>query len=150
MFKLLRYFSVTSAIAILAIAVVLLVFFRGNAERELVSMTENHNSALAKTFANSIWVRFGDFIGSASGLDGNALRAAPENRKIDQELRSLTSGISVLKVKIYHPGGLTVYSSEARQIGEDKSTNPGFTTATSLGRPVSKLSFRETFSAFSG
>jgi PAS domain S-box-containing protein len=150
MFKLLRYFSVTSAIAILAIAGVLLVVFRGSAERELVSMTENHNAALAKTLANSVWIRFGDFLESASGRDGNALRAAPEHRQIDEELRSLANGVAVLKVKIYHPGGLTVYSSEASQIGEDKSTNPGFITATSLGRPVSKLSFRETFSAFSG
>ena len=69
---------------------------------------------------------------------------------IDDALRELTSGLPILKVKIYNPNGLTVYSSEFGQIGEDKSTNPGFMSSAKTRTTASKFSFRGTFSAFSG
>ena len=56
----------------------------------------------------------------------------------------------VLKIKIYNLEGLTVYSSQAAQMGDDKSENPGFLMARDQLRPASKLSFRDSFSAFSG
>ena len=56
----------------------------------------------------------------------------------------------MLKVKIYNLDGLTVFSSQASQIGEDKSNNPGFFAAARDGRPASKLAHKDRFSAFSG
>jgi diguanylate cyclase (GGDEF)-like protein/PAS domain S-box-containing protein len=53
----------------------------------------------------------------------------------------------VLKVKIYSPSGRTVFSTDERQIGEDKADNAGFRRAIS-GIPASELTHRNRFSAF--
>ena len=77
--------------------------------------------------------------------------AAAEQRQRIEKLNALvmrqTRGLSVAKVKIYDTRGKTVYSSEAKQIGEDKSGNRGFIQALA-GQPASELTHRDTFSAF--
>ena len=65
-------------------------------------------------------------------------------------MQTLTAGTPVLKVKIYDFDGLTVYSSDAGQIGDDASENRGFVEAVREGTPASKLSNRDTFRAISG
>ena len=150
MFRLFRYYSLASAVAIVAVIVVLVVFSRHNAVNELVVTAEGQNVFLARSFANTLWPRFSSYVMSVAGVDGDALRAHPETREIHDSLLALTEGLPVLKVKIYNLDGLTVYSSEPSQMGMDKSNNPGFLAAAQQGKPASKLSFRETFSAFSG
>jgi signal transduction histidine kinase/DNA-binding response OmpR family regulator/HPt (histidine-containing phosphotransfer) domain-containing protein len=51
---------------------------------------------------------------------------------------------------MYHPDGLTVFSSEPAQMGVDKSGNSAFVRTVRHGTPASKLSFRETFPSFDG
>jgi len=58
-------------------------------------------------------------------------------------------GTDILKIKIYTQSGLTVYSSDPSQIGEDKSTNPAFISA-SQGIPGSQITHRGKFDALDG
>jgi signal transduction histidine kinase/DNA-binding response OmpR family regulator/HPt (histidine-containing phosphotransfer) domain-containing protein len=150
MFNLLRYFSFTSAFVLLVMSVAAAYLYRQNAISELVEHVENQNVVLARSFANAIWPEFSAYVGAAPGLDGDALRARPETREIHEKLQELSSGLPVLKVKMYHPGGLTVFSSEAAQMGADKSGNSAFMSTVRNGMPASKLSFRETFPSFDG
>jgi signal transduction histidine kinase len=55
--------------------------------------------------------------------------------------------LPVVKVKIYTLDGRTVFSTQASQIGQDKSTNAGFLAARA-GHVASELTHRDTFSAF--
>jgi putative methionine-R-sulfoxide reductase with GAF domain len=149
MSKLLRVFSVTSLIAFVAVAVLLGMFFRRAVLTNLLELEESHNVALTQAFANSLWPQFAPFVASASGLSGDELRAHPETARLHQAVLAQMRGLEVVKVKVYDLNGLTVFSTEAAQIGQDKGTNAGYLAARS-GQVASELTHRDTFSAFEG
>jgi hypothetical protein len=125
MFRLVRFFFFTSLLAAAAIIVAFVIYRQDEVDR-LIEVVESQNTALARSFSNSIWPRYASFVSSASELDEDALRARPEIPKISEALKTISEGLPVLKVKIYNPEGLTVFSSEPSEIGQDKRNNPGF------------------------
>ena len=146
-FKPLRYFSVASLVAI-ALAIALLgALCRELAVRDLREMGERNNIALTQAFANVLWPRYGEFLSDTAAIEADALRAHPRIAALHGEVLKHMRGLSVAKVKVYDLTGRTVYSSEARQIGEDKRGNAGFLAARA-GRAASEISHRDTFSAF--
>ncbi len=149
MFKLLRYFSITSLLSVAVVALLLAMFYRHVALKDLVSMGERHNVALTRAFSNHIWLIFGSFLSSASAIDDEALRNHPQTARLHEEVLAQMRGLSVLKIKIYDLSGRTVFSTEARQIGEDKSSNSGYLSARG-GKAASALTHRDSFSAFEG
>ncbi len=150
MFRLLRYYSVASAIAIMVVTVVLGFVYRQHAVDELIITAESQNTSLARSFANTLWPAFSAYVTSQADEDADVLRGRPETSEIHDMLSRLTAELPVLKVKVYNLEGLTVYSSEPSQIGEDKSANTGFLVSARDGVSVSKLSHRDMFSSFSG
>jgi len=150
MFNLRRYFSIACAAALVVVTAVVLILYRQSAMAELVDSAEGQNVILARSFANILWPRFEDYVMSVTDVDGESLRARPETRELHEVLKMLTAGLPVLKVKIYNLDGLTIYSSEPSQIGDSKSNNQGFLMSARVGIPASKLSYRDTFSAYSG
>ncbi len=148
-FQLLRYFSVTSLVAFALIAVSLVLFYRQIAINELMVLGESKNIAITQAFSNVIWPEFGPFLTSASALSADEIRAHPETARLRQVIARQTSGLSIIKIKIYDLNGLTVFSSEEAQIGENKSGNAGYIAAVE-GGVASELTHRDTFSAFEG
>ena len=120
---------------------------RQNSFDDLNTMAERNNVALTTAFANAIWPRYADFLNSAHAMETGALRAHPVTARLRADTVRQMRGLAVLKVKIYDLNGLTVFSTEAAQIGDDKSKNAGFLSAR-RGHVVSELSHRDTFSAF--
>ena len=112
MFNLRRYFSLMSAGAIVAVTVTLVVVYQRHSMDQLIESAESENVTLARAFANTIWPHFSSYVMSISAADGSALRARSETQEIHDALMTLTSGLPVLKVKIYNLEGLTVYSSQ--------------------------------------
>ncbi len=150
MFKLLRYFSITSAVAVVAVSAFLVFHYRQNAVDNLVDLAERQNLVLARSFANVIWPRFSAYVKSTPGIEADTLRDRQETREIHQALAALTARLPVLKLKIYNLDGLTVYSSEPDEIGIYKINNQGLSAAAREGRPSSKLTYRDTISSFEG
>lgn len=148
-FQLIRYFSTTSLMAFIFVTVLLGVFYRIAAVSDLIQVGESKNVALTKAFSNSLWQEFAPFLTSKANLSPEALRSDPHTVTLHQAVLAQMDGLSVLKVKIYDLDGLTVFSTEESQIGEDKSSNAGFQAALS-GKVASELTHRDTFSAFEG
>jgi len=146
-FRLLRYFSITSFAAMIVVAPVLAMLYRYVALKDLVELGERNNIALTQLFSNSLWLDFGPFLTSASGLSDDALKDHPETIRLRRAVRELMKDLSVAKIKVYDLAGRTVFSTEAKQIGEDKSANAGFLSARS-GKVANEIIHRDTFSAF--
>ncbi|HSK88143.1 MAG TPA: hypothetical protein VK880_07305, partial [Anaerolineales bacterium] len=67
-FHLLQYFTITSLIAFVLVAVSLVTFYRRIAVNELIKVGESKNAAITQSFSNIIWPEFESFLGSASDL----------------------------------------------------------------------------------
>jgi signal transduction histidine kinase len=142
MFNLTRKFAVVSAVVLLLGAAALCYAHYAAAVRHLVTQAEGHNVTLAHTLANAVKGEI-DFLLAREAGDPAAVET------LNARVVGLLRGLSVVKVKIYDGEGLTAFSTERRQVGEDKSANAGFRSARA-GQVASELVHRDTFSAFEG
>ncbi len=149
MLNILRYSQLISLAALVAVVVALSLLYRGLVVDSLVKSETDANVAFTKTFANALWRRHAAFVLRARELPRAALAERPEIEAIAEELRPLAAGLNVVKVKIYDLNGLTVFSTDPRQIGEDQSANPGFRRARD-GYAASEITFRDRFDAWEG
>jgi diguanylate cyclase (GGDEF)-like protein/PAS domain S-box-containing protein len=150
MFKLLRYFSITSLIAMLVAAVLLGAFYRHLAIKDLIRSAERNNLALTQAFSNSLWPQFAPFMVQAAKLSGDELRAHPETARLMRAVATQVEGLPVLKVKTFDLQAKTLFSTEAKQIGEIKDLNYPGSIAGRTGEVISKLSHRDVFTAIGG
>jgi len=124
-----RHFSLTSLLGILAVTAALIGVYRQLAESNLIEHESRANADITRVFANAVWTRHGDFVGRSAGRSRDALRADPALAELHREVLQKMRGSRVAKVKVYNLDGLTIFSTEERQIGEDKSGNAGFLAA---------------------
>jgi two-component system, NtrC family, sensor kinase len=150
-----------------------------SAKRDLLTVHESGNVNLTRLFANTLWERdFEPFVQRARQIPVDHCRAIPDVEKdgkpqlpdekkacfaevgkqiialpgfgkIDAKVFEVMRKSTVFKIKVFDLRGITIYSSEHKQIGEDKSTNAGWRGAVQ-GTPTSELTHREKFSAFEG
>jgi signal transduction histidine kinase len=145
---------------------------KDNARASLVAVHEAGHINLTRVFANALWIsHLQPLVTQAQAVtfaqcrlpkDAPAearqaclakvrsqVNALPAFAKVDGPVRSLMRTTSVFKIKVYDVRGLTVYSSEAVQVGEDKADNAGWKAAMA-GKVASELVHRNQFSAFEG
>ncbi|HEY9081139.1 ATP-binding protein [Magnetovibrio sp.] len=149
MYRLVRNFSLASAVVIVCCSAILIYVLHGKMMAEMVVETELSNTSLARSLANTLGADLERFLDHAQTVPPNQLAASPQYENIDAYFHKATSGLDVLKIKLYPLNGLTVYSSDLSQLGDDKAANSGFQRA--LGGDVaSDLVFRSQFNAFEG
>ncbi len=149
MLALLRYSQLLALAVLIAVVVALSLLYRNLLYDSMVTSETHASVALTKTFANAIWPSHAAFVRQAASLPRATLAGRAEVAALDRDLRRLSGGLNVVKVKIYDLNGLTVYSTDPRQIGEDYSAQAGFRRARD-GYPDSSVSYRGRFDSWEG
>jgi diguanylate cyclase (GGDEF)-like protein len=146
-FRLLRYFSVASLIAIVLAAGGLGFFFRQSALKQLIKVGEDNNVSLARAFSNTLRPHYIPLIAAAQKSGTAQVKAHPQVAALHQATLDAVRQTHVVKVRIYDLSGRTIYSSDPRQIGEIDSADPGFVAARA-GSVKTVLYQRDSFDAF--
>ena len=146
-FRLVRYFGFTSLIGVLIVLAPLVYFYRAFATEALEQHETHDNVAITRIFASTLWPKHAEYVKSASALSREQLRSHPEVGSIRADVLRQMNGLSVVKVKIYDLHGLTVFSTDEKQIGEDKSDDDGVQSAIA-GKVVSEIAFENQFDSF--
>jgi len=149
LFRVLQYSQWLALAILLAVVCGLSYFYRGLVLDSLVESETHSNVALTNAFVNALWPAHAGFVARAGEMAPRELVTNPEIAAIERDLHVLARGLNVVKVKIYDRRGLTVFSTDERQIGEDKATNPGFLRARA-GQAASEITRRDHFDSWEG
>ncbi len=143
-FALTHYILIRSVVIAALITASAVVVHWTQARRDLAKEAEIQTAAWARSFANTISSRYADHLNTAGGLTGDALRTRLETQALNRDFRLITKGLPVLRVRIYHPNGVTAYSSEPSEMGERKAVaDPSvFRSVFAQGQDVSEIVFR--------
>lgn len=123
-------------------------FTEYSTHQSILETTAASNLAITQLIASEVWPNLVPLL-PVGEVDAQGARSNPNLPAIDAIVRRFSPNTDVVKLKIFDLKGLTLYSSEERQIGEDKSATSGFRSARQ-GKPVSELSFRDSFHSFEG
>ena len=149
MFRLLRYFSIASLFAFLIVTVLLGALYRRTAVEGLIAQEESKNVAVTQAFVNSLRPQLIAYLATTQGLTIDELQRHPALAAFHRDVESKVAGLPVAKIKIYNAAGITIFSTDVEQIGEDGHANDGFVVARG-GGVVSELNHRDTFNSFDG
>jgi diguanylate cyclase (GGDEF)-like protein len=149
MFNLSRYFSLLSLVLIVLAGLVLGYFYYRLSLAQLMDMAQDRNLAMTQVFRNTLWPRHGEFLRQGGARDAQALRDSPEIARVHGDMSIQMRGTDIIKAKVFNRDGFAMYSSDFKQIGEDKSGNSGYREALS-GRVASELTRRTTLDEFEG
>lgn len=149
MFKLLRYYSVTSLVAVLATAALLTWFYRQVAIEGIIQMIEQGNLTLARAAMNPIKPALLEYLIATEDRRPDSASHPPLPPVLLASINSLMQDKSVVRIKIFNRHGVVVFSTKPSQIGNGQNHNQGFIVAIS-GGVASALTYRDTFNSFDG
>lgn len=147
------------------------------ARKNLVTAQETANVNLTQLFANALWESdFAPLVKRVQSISldrcramaektapspaadarqecfaelGLKIRSLPGFAALDRRAIAAMLNSNVFKIKVFDLRGFTVYSSDHRNIGEDKAANAGWRSA-ATGKAASELTHRNQFSTFEG
>lgn len=149
MFKLLRFYSVASFVAILATATLLTWYYRQIAIQGIVQLVELSNLTLTRTVLSPMRPALLEFLHTTSDFQRVGARPPPLPPAVVGTIRTLMQDSSIVRIKIYNRQGVVVFSTKPIQVGNNQSDNPGFIAALN-GRVANTLIYRDTFNSFDG
>lgn len=149
MFNLSRYFSTLSFILIVLAAGLLGPLYRQISLEQMTAWAEDRNVAMAQIVENSLGPLLISLVGNSMGRDATALRAAADTQSLHVKAVVLMHNTALIKIKVYNRLGVTVFSTDTTQIGQNRLESPGFKAAVS-GNVMSELTHRDSIDSFEG
>ncbi len=149
MFKLKRYFLYTGGAAFIAFTLIFLFGVYNRDMSNLERIGERENIILASFLAKILQPQIEKFL-SAPTFDENYLKQSDERAEIDNSLKEFSNSHAILKVKIFNPDGITLYSTNEEEIGVKKTGSQAIADAINLSKNTSEMALKGSFKTFSG
>ncbi|MFZ4537448.1 PAS domain S-box protein [Propionivibrio sp.] len=144
-----RYFSTLSFILVVLVGGTLGILVRQHEIQQMEQLAEDRNRGLTQITRNLLSADLGAVLQSVDGPAPDQQNNTRVRLTLQNKIAALMHDSDVVKIKLYNMQGITVFSTDASQIGEDKSRNAGFVSA-KRGKVASELTHRDQFSAFEG
>lgn len=144
-YPLTRLIATAGGVIVAAAAIALAWHIERTSRTQTLQLAEQYNVVLTRDLGITLAPDLDRILAQPVPKTGSS----PSVEDLLDKLKSLTRGSAIAKLKLYAPSGMTVFSSDPAQIGEDKSANDGFRRARG-GEVASLLVFRDQFDAFDG
>ncbi len=144
-----RRFALWSLPLVILSAVTLAYAYNISAVNVVQTTAETIARSNQAILTNILWPEYSDFLLSDAAQRQTPEAVLPETRALSRDIAEMTVNTNILKMKIYNPNGLTVFSTDYSQIGKDYRDSPGFLSAIA-GRSKSDVSTRSSFKAIHG
>lgn len=147
MFKLLRFYAITSFISIFITAALLTFFYRQVTIQWITQLAERGNLALAQTALNAVKPELVNFLAAAKKAASHGASTPELPAELAATIKNVMLETSVVRFKIYHLNGTVAFSTQPGQIGTNQSGNDGFRVALN-GQVATNLIYRDAFNFF--
>jgi len=147
-FPLLRQLSITSLVAMLITAAILVFLYRQDQLTEHNEITAQDNEKAAIHLMRLLDDQINTLVTTGNGFDAQALRTNPNIGLFTAALEMVLEH-DILKLKIYNLSGTTIYSSAKDEIG-GTSDNPDWLAKALRGEVVHHIGHRDTFLSKAG
>ncbi|QLG86823.1 EAL domain-containing protein [Chitinibacter bivalviorum] len=142
-FNLIRYFFLLS-LGIMSIATLLMTgYLQHYSSEQLLKLEKVRASSMVQVFENSLWPQFRPL----TLLDKTQLLKQSSQGQLMSNVIQLMKGTDVIKIKVYALNGLTVFSTDPKQVGEVEEDNDGFKSALA-NVPASELAHKHSIDSF--
>jgi diguanylate cyclase (GGDEF)-like protein/PAS domain S-box-containing protein len=122
-------------------------FMKELAIAQLENLAEDRNQGLTQVFRTLLAEDIEGLLQSPLNQGPAPILSRPALAALQSKIATVMHDADVVKLKLYNLQGRTVYATDTSQIGEDKSSNPGFQRAKG-GNVASELTHRDQLSSF--
>lgn len=147
-FPLLRRFAITSLVAMLVTAIVLVYLYRQDQLVEHKRISERRNEQAATQLIHLLGKQINTLAISSERLDAQTLRNNP-SLALFPSGQEIVRDYDILKLKIFNRSGIIIYSSVKADIG-GTSNHPAWHARALSGEVSHKQEFRDTFIGATG
>jgi hypothetical protein len=113
MFKLLRFYSVTSFIIIFLTAALLTLFYRQVTMHWIEHLAKNNNLAVAQTALNFVGPELATYLGSAPDSGEREIGSHALPADLAARIRRVMQDTTVSRIEIYNRNGRLIFSTHA-------------------------------------
>ncbi|MCX8520824.1 MAG: EAL domain-containing protein [Rhodoferax sp.] len=141
------YFAVSSLVGVLLVLAMLLYFYRSFANDALEQHETHGNTVISQIFVSTLWPKYADAVRNAHLLTPAQLQQRSAVAQFRADVLQQVKGLSVVRIKVYDLRGMTVFSNDIRQVGEDRMEDDGVRSAIA-GRTSSQITAENLLDGF--
>lgn len=146
-FKLMRFYSITSLAGFVVTAALLMLFVRQLVIEDIVQLAQRSNLVLVNHILYIVRPDLLEYLAEVQDAVPRRPVAQKLPARLSASIAELMRDTSVVRVKVYNQRGIVVFSTKAKQIGDTQEDNAGFASAID-GRVLSTMVYRDTFNRF--